>query len=132
MTGSAVPRLTRREVAAFVRKVLLAVRKDEEISDVSIAFVDDETMKKLNRRFRQKNRTTDVLTFPGDCSFLGDIVISVEQAKRQAANEGHSVATEVRYLLLHGILHALGYDHETDNSEMNALELKVRRKVGLE
>ncbi len=132
VTGSAVPRLTRREVAAFVRKVLLAVRKDEEISDVSIAFVDDETMKKLNRRFRQKNRTTDVLTFPGDCSFLGDIVISVEQAKRQAANEGHSVATEVRYLLLHGILHALGYDHETDNSEMNALELKVRRKVGLE
>ena len=132
VTGSAVPRLTRRDVAAFVRKVLLALRKDEEVAEVSIAFVDDEAMKKLNRQFRHKNRTTDILTFPGDDRYLGDIVISVEQAKRQAADEGHSLATEVRYLLLHGVLHALGYDHESDNGEMNELELKVRRKVGLD
>jgi len=132
VTGSAVPRLTRRDVAAFVRKVLLSLRKDEAVAEVSIALVDDETMRKLNRQFRHKNRTTDVLTFPGDDSYLGDIVISVEQARRQAADEGHSIATEVRYLLLHGILHALGYDHEKDNGEMNKLEIELREAVGLE
>ena len=132
VTGTAVPRLTRRDIAAFVRRVLLALRKDEDISDVSIAIVDDEAMKNLNRKFRHKNRTTDVLTFPGEGAFLGDIVVSIDQARRQAVGEKHSVATEVRYLLLHGVLHALGYDHETDNGEMNALELKVRAKVGLE
>ena len=132
VTGTAVPRLTRRDIAAFVRRVLLALRKDEDISDVSIAIVDDEAMKNLNRKFRHKNRTTDVLTFPGEGAFLGDIVVSIDQARRQAVGEKHSVATEVRYLLLHGVLHALGYDHETDNGEMNALELKVRAKVGLQ
>ena len=142
VTGSAVPRLTRRDVTTFVRKVLLALRKDEEITDVSIAFVDDDAMKVLNRKFRHTNKTTDVLTFPADDSYnepapkhrgkpLGDIVISVDQARRQAADEKHSIATEVRYLLLHGVLHALGYDHETDDGEMNKLELKVREKVGL-
>jgi probable rRNA maturation factor len=139
VTGSAVPRLTRREVTTFVRKVLLALRKDEEITDVSIAFVDDETMKGLNRKFRHLNKTTDVLTFPADDSYnepkkhrgrpLGDIVISVDQARRQAADERHSIATEVRYLLLHGVLHALGYDHETDDGEMDDLELKLREIV---
>ena len=132
VTGTAVPRLTRRDIAAFVRRVLLALRKDEDISDVSIAIVDDEAMKNLNRKFRHKNRTSDVLTFPGEGAFLGDIVVTIDQARRQALDEKHSVATEVRYLLLHGVLHALGYDHETDNGEMNALELKVRAKVGLE
>jgi probable rRNA maturation factor len=142
VTGSNVPRLTRREVTTFVRKVLIALDKmghlDDEITDVSIAFVDDEAMKSLNRKFRHKNRTTDVLTFPADETYgdprrkgkpLGDIVISVDQARRQASDEKHSVATEVRYLLLHGVLHALGYDHETDKGEMNELELKVRDLV---
>ena len=130
VTGSAVPRLTRREVTTFVRKVLLALRQDEEITDVSIAFIDDETMKSLNRKFRRQNKTTDVLTFPAEGSC--EIVISVDQARRQAAHEKHSIATEVRYLLLHGVLHGLGYDHETDGGEMDALELKVRRDVGLD
>lgn len=129
VTGVAVPRLTRRDVTGFVRKVLLALRKDEEMTDVSIAFVDDDTMKGLNRKFRHLNKTTDVLTFPSDDAC--EIVISVDQARRQAAAEKHSIATEVRYLLLHGVLHGLGHDHETDNGEMNRLELKVREKVGL-
>jgi len=140
VTGSAVPRLTRRDVTTFVRKVLLALQKDEEITNVSIAFIDDEAMKNLNRKFRHKNKTTDVLTFPADDSYneprlrgrpLGDIVISVDQARRQARDEKHSLATEVRFLLLHGVLHALGYDHEMDNGEMNATELRVRQAVGL-
>lgn len=135
VTGSAVPRLTRREIAEFARKVLLTIEKmdrlDRTVDEVSIAFVDDEAMTSLNRKFRKKNRTTDVLTFPGDDRFLGDIVISLDQARRQAADEKHSVATEVRYLILHGILHALGYDHETDKGEMNELEVEVRGLVGL-
>jgi probable rRNA maturation factor len=135
VTGSAVPRLTRREIAEFARKVLLTVEKmdrlDREIDEVSIAFIDDEAMTSLNRKFRRKNKTTDVLTFPGDDRFLGDIVISVDQARRQAVDEKHSLATEVRYLILHGILHALGYDHETDDGEMNFLEVEVRELVGI-
>jgi len=135
VTGS-VPRFSRREISAFVRRVLLTLEKldrlDREISEVSIAFVDDEAMKDRNRRYRHKNWTTDVLTFPGDEPLLGDIVISVDQTRRQAAEEKHSLPTEVRYLILHGILHALGYDHETDQGEMNALEAEVRAGVGLE
>lgn len=145
VTGEAVPRLSRREIGAFTRKVLLTLEKmdrlPEEITDVSIALVDDETMTGLNRKFRKKAKTTDVLTFPADDSYndpsqknsrpLGDIVISIDQARRQAAQEKHSLATEVRYLIVHGVLHALGYDHETDEGEMNALEVTVREAVGL-
>ena len=140
INGQSIPRMSRRQIGAFVRTVLLTLRKDEEITDVSIAFVDDSDMKSLNRKFRHRNRTTDVLTFPADETYgdpnrkgkpLGDIVISIEQARRQAIEERHSLATEVRYLLVHGVLHALGYDHETDNGEMNELELDVREAVGL-
>jgi probable rRNA maturation factor len=129
VSGS-VPRLTRRDIAVYARRVLRAVEAEPE--ELSIAFVDDESMRELNRKFRRKNKTTDVLTFPGDAPLLGEIVISVDQARRQAADEKHSLATEVRYLILHGILHAMGYDHETDHGEMNALELKVRAAVGLD
>lgn len=144
VTGVAVPRFSRREIGAFTRQVLLALEKlgriDEEITEVSIAFVDDEAMTDLNKKFRRKGKTTDVLTFPADDSYnepsakgrpLGDIVISVDQARRQASDEKHSLATEVRYLVLHGVLHALGYDHETDDGEMNALEVEARALVGL-
>ena len=136
VSGAAIPRVSRRELTNFVRKVLLTLehlgRIEEQISEVSIAFVDDESMKSLNRKFRHRNKTTDVLTFRGDDPYLGDIVISVDQARRQAREERHSIATEVRYLILHGILHALGWDHETDSGEMNELEVEVRHAVGLE
>lgn len=144
VTGEAVPRFSKREIASFTRQVLLALEKldklDEEITEVSIAFIDDDAMKELNQKFRKKSKTTDVLTFPADDSYnepsatgrpLGDIVISVDQARRQAADEKHSLATEIRYLVVHGVLHALGYDHETDSGEMNALEIEVRSVVGL-
>jgi probable rRNA maturation factor len=141
VTGAAVPRFSRREIAEFVRRVLIALRVDDNIHEVSIAIVDDDAMRNLNRKFRKKNKTTDVLTFPADDSDadpnasgrpLGDIVISIDQARRQAADQKHSLAIEIRYLILHGILHALGYDHETDSGEMNVLEIKVRSAVGLE
>jgi probable rRNA maturation factor len=144
VTGPAIARFSRREIGAFTRQVLLALEKldriEHEVTDVSIAIVDDEAMASLNRKFRHKNKTTDVLTFPADDSYadptakgrpLGDIVISVDQARRQAAEQKHALAAEIRYLILHGTLHALGYDHESDTGEMNALEMEVRDMVGL-
>jgi probable rRNA maturation factor len=143
ISGS-VPRFPRREMIAFVRGALLALgrmgRLGRDVSEISLAFVDDEAMADLNRRFRGKDKTTDVLTFPADESYgdpaaagrpLGDIVISLDQARRQAVDEKHSLPTEVRYLILHGILHALGHDHETDRGEMNAIETELRALVGL-
>lgn len=136
-----VPRLPRREIAAFVRKTLRAAARAGAATfspgEISIALVDDEEMTALNRRFRRTNRTTDVLTFPAgdrgaDGEPLGDIAISVDQARRQARDQMHSLATEVRYLLVHGIVHAFGHDHETDAGEMDALEERVRALVGLE
>ena len=144
VTGPAVRGLSRAEIGAFVRRCLArlatagAVRRP--VTEVSIAFVDDAAMRALNRSYRGKDRTTDVLTFEGididavgiaDRS-LGEIVVSLPQAARQAREERHALATEVRYLLLHGLIHALGYDHETDGGEMNALETRVRARVGLE
>jgi len=127
VSGPAVPRLSRAAIASFVRDVLRAARA-RGIEEVSIAFVSDSAMRRLNRQYRHRNKTTDVLTFPGD---RPDIVISLDQARRQAADEKHSLATEVRYLILHGLLHALGYDHEADEGEMDALEMRVRGRVGL-
>lgn len=143
VSGAAVRGLNREAMREFVRSAVKAVERARaasfRVSEVSVAFVPDGEMQRLNRTFRRKNSTTDVLTFPGDESydpsggrFLGDICISVDQAKRQAAEQRHSVATEVRYLLLHGVLHAYGYDHETDKGEMNALEMKLRGRLGLD
>jgi len=119
----------RRDITTFTRKVLHALNRLDAFRAISLASVDDATMRNLNRKFRHKNKTTDVLTFPGEASC--EIVISIDQARRQAAQERHSIATELRYLLLHGILHGLGYDHETDNGEMNDLELEIREATGL-
>jgi probable rRNA maturation factor len=119
----------RRDVKTFARKVLHALNRLDTFREISIALVDDGTMRSLNRKFRHENKTTDVLTFPSEASC--EIVISTDQARRQAAQEKHSIATELRHLVLHGILHGLGYDHETDNGEMNALELETRDAVGL-
>ncbi len=103
---------------------------------VVIAFVSDRQMRRLNDEFRGKNSTTDVLSFPfeadefeTDENNLGDIAISLEQASRQAVENDLTFSTEIKQLILHGILHLCGYDHETDNGEMNSLELKLRDKL---
>ena len=106
---------------------------------VTVAFVSDRAMRELNRRWRGKQGTTDVLSFPSaldefeklEGSTLGDVVISVEQAARQAAEHDLSFETEVAQLILHGLLHLCGYDHETDDGEMNRLELRLRRRLGI-
>jgi probable rRNA maturation factor len=104
----------------------------------SVAFIGDNRMKQLNELFRDKNVTTDVLSFPHepddfepDKNNLGDIVISVDQAQKQSAENGVTLENEIKQLILHGLLHLCGYDHETDKGEMNARELKVRKKLGI-
>lgn len=96
-------------------------------------FCGDRRMAGLNRRWRRKDRATDVLAFPagGGGGFLGDIVICVPYATRQARRHGETPAREIDRLLLHGYLHLLGYDHETDHGEMEALEARLRRSLGI-
>ncbi len=89
-------------------------------------------MRGLNRRYRGKDRSTDVLSFPSAGSgFLGDIVVSVPFASREARRRKAPVSRELDRLLLHGFLHLLGYDHETDRGEMGALEGRLRRRLGI-
>ena len=95
-------------------------------------------MKELNRSFRGKVGTTDVLSFPfepdefdRDTSRLGDIAISAQQAQKQAAENGLTLETEIKQLILHGVLHLCGYDHETDDGEMNKRELELRDMLGM-
>ena len=99
---------------------------------LGVRFTGDRAMRQLNRDFRGKDKTTDVLSFPGEATpegrHLGDIVISVPTAGRQADERGHALEREVRTLLLHGVLHCLGYDHESDGGEMERLERRLRRK----
>ena len=100
--------------------------------DVAIALVGDAKMRALNRQFRSVDRPTDVLAFPSDTNgHLGDIVIATGVARRQARAAGHPLATEVRCLALHGLLHLLGYDHERDDGQMARLEQRLRRRGGI-
>ncbi len=101
---------------------------------VSVLFCSDARMKTLNRRWRGKDRSTDVLAFPAGGAangFLGDIVISVPYAAREARRRREPAAREIDRLLVHGLLHLMGYDHETDDGEMDALEARVRRRLGI-
>jgi probable rRNA maturation factor len=113
-----------------------------EIIDLSsktaiVVFVSDASIKKLNRQFRGQSHPTDVLSFPTEAeefetpnrSHLGEIVISAERAAAQARQHGLTFKNEVQQLILHGLLHLHGYDHETDDGEMNRLELKLRKKL---
>jgi probable rRNA maturation factor len=101
--------------------------------DVAIALVSDAAMRRLNVGFRQVDRATDVLSFPAgdEGAWLGDIVIARGVAARQARREGHALRTELRILALHGLLHLLGYDHETDDGRMRRAEERLRRRAGL-
>jgi probable rRNA maturation factor len=100
--------------------------------DLSVAIVSDRRMRALHRQFRGKDTVTDVLSFPAESrGFLGDIVIAAGVSKRQAREAGHSAATELRVLALHGLLHLLGYDHEVDDGRMARAEARLRRKAGL-
>lgn len=119
------------------------------VCEVSVTFTDNEGIRELNKKFRQMDKPTDVLSFPlfdyeGDCeeppidemiSNLGDIVISLEKAEEQAEQFGHSFKREVAFLTVHSMLHLLGYDHETseaDEIEMRSKQTEIMRIMGLE
>jgi probable rRNA maturation factor len=99
-----------------------------EAMSLGVRFCGDREMRRVNRQFRDKDKSTDVLSFPGDEPHLGDILISVPTARRQAAEAGHPAERELMVLLLHGVLHCLGHDHETDQGEMERLERRLRRR----
>jgi probable rRNA maturation factor len=120
--------------AARVRRLLgRAARAARARADgVSVLFCADVRMRSLNRRYRGKDRSTDVLAFPAGTAgngYLGDIVISVPYAAREARRRAEPAAREVDRLLLHGLLHLMGYDHETDEGQMEALEGRLRRRL---
>jgi probable rRNA maturation factor len=117
-------------------EMLKAIGKPQ--SSATVAFVSDTKIRELNLRFRGIDSATDVLSFPDAViesqrqgQNLGDIAVSVERAELQAKENGLRFDEEISQLILHGLLHLCGYDHETDNGEMNRLELRLRKKLGI-
>ncbi len=126
------PALSKSGMTRFLNRARTAVGLEGE---VDVLLADDSTLRRLNKTFRGKNKATDVLSFPAPAEIAqahaGDLAISLETALRQAATYGHSLRDEVRILLLHGLLHLSGLDHETDNGEMAMREADLRRELGL-
>lgn len=121
---------------AFLRKVQAAARIPG--SEITVCFVSDAEIARLNWEYRRKKGPTDVLSFPAERTkgssrrkFLGDIAIAPETARRYALRNGRALPDELRVLVLHGVLHLLGYDHETDHGEMERLEQRLRLRLGL-
>lgn len=123
--------------AEALRKVISGClgRLPTENAEIHLVLTGDQTIRELNQRFRDIDRATDVLSFPdGDelpsgRRLLGEIVISLDSARRQAEELGHDEVRELCELALHGTLHLLGYDHLRDQGEMNEIELKLRREL---
>jgi rRNA maturation RNase YbeY len=138
-------RVARRPLELFLRRVAKELRLGD--SDVTVCFVSDAEIARMNEAFRRKKGPTDVLSFPAERkkrkklyaartadtekSYLGDIAIAPATARRYAKKNGRSLSGELRVLILHGTLHLLGYDHETDCGEMDRIERKLRRRFGL-
>jgi probable rRNA maturation factor len=129
------PDISKSGLSRFLHRAQAAVGI---AGQVEVLLADDPTLKRLNRDFRGKNKATDVLSFPapgedagGAAGYAGDIAISLDTAARAAERHGHSLRDEVRILLLHGLLHLDGMDHETDEGEMAAREAELRTQLKL-
>lgn len=111
---------------------LLVADVAPETASFGVRLVGDREMQEINRQYRGRDAATDVLSFPGGESaeghHLGDVVISVPTARQQAESRGHSTQRELRLLLVHGVLHCLGHDHEVDSGEMEQIEIELRRR----
>ena len=135
-----------RPLTDFLGRVRSALRLGDR--DLTVCLVSDASIARLNRSFRGKPGPTDVLSFPANghaalrrarlfssspssTSYLGDIAISPEAARRNAARFGRTLPQELRVLMLHGVLHLLGYDHETDRGRMDRVERRLRAELGL-
>jgi probable rRNA maturation factor len=123
-----------RTLARFLALAQKAVRLRGR---VSVLLTTDREMRRLNRQFRGIYKPTDVLSFPAEAfiqsreRIAGDLAISVPTARRQGIEQGHSLGTELKVLLLHGLLHLAGYDHETDHGQMARREQRLRAQLGL-
>jgi probable rRNA maturation factor len=121
-----------RTLGSFLSKAQQAVGLKGQ---VTVLLTTDAAIRKLNRQFRGKDKATDVLSFPaegpGSEEIAGDVAISVTTAMGQAAEQGHSLSTEIKVLILHGLLHLAGYDHETDEGKMARREQLLRGRLGL-
>ncbi len=123
-----------RTLSRFLAQAQAAVKLR---GHVTVLLTTDASIRSLNRRFRGKNKATDVLSFPaGPASpsvarIAGDLAISVPTARRQATAEGHTLSTEIKVLILHGLLHLAGYDHEADSGQMARRERLLRARLRL-
>lgn len=117
-----------------VRSFLSRVGRDvAQGREFAVVVSSDAAVRRANSRYRGVPKATDVLSFrDGENGRLGDILISAQRAQRQAQEHGHSVDEEINILILHGLLHLLGYDHESDHGEMKRVETRWRRKLGLD
>jgi probable rRNA maturation factor len=139
-------RIPRRSLELFLRRLQAELILGE--TGVTVCFVSDAEIARMNRVFRGKRGPTDVLSFPArsrrkprlhrggsvsrhEDGYAGDIAISTAAAQRNAAEFGRAFPTELRILILHGVLHLVGYDHETDQGQMERAERKLRRRLGL-
>jgi probable rRNA maturation factor len=130
-------KMRRTELRSFLDEVVRRIARGRSIACL---VTGDAEVRRLNRRFRGKNSSTDVLSFPSSGKaaltgkkngFAGDLAISVDRARRQAAEQGHSLEDELRILILHGALHLTGLDHENDAGRMARSEARWRRRLGL-
>ena len=121
--------------AGLTRFLLRAQELAELSGNVDVLLSDDRELRRLNRQFRGKNKATDVLSFPAPLEVAdqhaGDLAISLETAAQQAAEHGLTLRDEVRILLLHGVLHLAGFDHEMDDGEMAGHEAALRKQLRL-
>ena len=135
-----VPKGLRTIIRRCVAKTLTHTEFAGDIAEVSVTLVDNETIKRINKEFREKNKVTDVISFPlgsydeydvnpdTGAYMLGDIVISMEKAHAQAIEYGHSLIREVAFLATHSALHLLGYDHE-DDPRAEALMFRLQDEI---
>jgi probable rRNA maturation factor len=136
MTDPDHPASSSQIKTAGLQRFLRAAQRMVGISgEVNVLVTSSAQMRRLNRSFRGKDKPTDVLSFPaahnGKVKLAGDIAISKEIARRNAKSLGHSLETELKVLLLHGLLHLGGHDHENDQGEMAAVEQRLRAKLKL-
>jgi probable rRNA maturation factor len=120
--------------ASLARFLTRAKRAAGLRGSVNVLVAGNRELRSLNRRFRYKDKPTDVLSFPANVGMrgvAGDVAISLEIARTNAYRLGHPVADEVKILMLHGLLHLAGYDHETDNGKMARREDSLRKRLGL-
>ena len=120
-------RVNRDQLTAFLSRLVDQVGP---AAPFSVVLVSDRRIHRYNLRYRGYDKPTDVLSFPGDDSYLGDILVSVETAYTQAQRSKRlTLESNIKRLSLHGLLHLIGYDHETDNGEMRLLETRLRRQL---